>query len=140
MHYIYTLLPFLPHDIHHYILLYLGYKNRNGKYIKQLPEKMKIYSLLNRMNDVTVYNPDLPLDANMMDYYYLSFHHDSEYIFCISLDIYQKKNTDLFSTVKTMEIYYSQYDRNKFKYKVRYYYIRPNDSTTRSEYSPIHQW
>ena len=96
MHYIHTLLPFLSHDIHHYILLYLGYKNRNGKYIKQLPKKMKIYSLLNQMNDVIIYNPNLPLDANMMDSYYLSFHHDNEYIFCISLDIYQKKNRYFF--------------------------------------------
>ena len=79
-------IPDLPQ---HIILEFLGYKRRNGKYMKQFPKNMYIHKLIQEKSDVIYKN--------------------SEYV--ISIDIKFRFYHNYF-IVKTIMIYYDPNDRN----------------------------
>ena len=145
-HFIHTLSPNFPEEVHDIIMQYLGYKNRNGKYMKQLPRKMAIYySLFTCIPNVIYY-------WNAVQYqeeWYIrmiSRYFNDEFEYCISFDLKYKKsiqgeNMEV-HCVKTMEIFYSNQDRNRFMYKIRYYFIVTDENGTsqRMEYVPPIRW
>jgi len=136
----------LPNEAADTIFRLLGYKLRNKKYIKQIPKDLPIFNLLNQMNDIIYYQNYEYLDQYDEDEDILNNHiadnlitsyFGSEFSYCISFDlsytVYHKKDT-----VKTMEIYYSQNNRNHYKVVIKYYFVDYDDS--RHEFIPYIPW
>lgn len=95
-------IPDLPQ---HIILEFLGYKNRNNKYIKQLPKNMNIHDLL---QDRTIPIYKNTYYSAVFDVKFINYH--NHYI------------------VKTLKFKYSLDDKNICTTVIQYYSIEFDDS------------
>jgi hypothetical protein len=103
----------IPYELQRQILEFLDYKFRFGKYIRRIPtKKLTIYrSLLDRPEMLS--EGYISLDLNFRDYH-------NDYV------------------VKTLEIVYSETDRNIYNIKNQYYAIDYDEK--RYEYEPSVPW